>query len=91
MILQYVPVGQMLCLSNYEYFKQNKQTIKSSALKHCMVRSLVTILYSANLHMTNLRTDEMVFFRNLTKIDTDENKAIYSTQFYVIIDLDRCR
>ena len=28
--------------------------------------------------MTNLRTDEMVFFRNLTKIDTDENKAIYS-------------
>ena len=28
--------------------------------------------------MTNLRTDKMVFFRNLTKIDTDENKAIYS-------------
>ena len=33
--------------------------------------------------MTNLRTDEMVFFRNLTKIDTDENKAIYSIQFYL--------
>ena len=28
--------------------------------------------------MTNLRTDEIVFFRNLTKIGTDENKAIYS-------------
>ena len=30
--------------------------------------------------MTNLRTDQMVFFRNLTKIDTDENKAIYSSE-----------
>ena len=29
--------------------------------------------------MTNLRTDEIVSFRNLTKIGTDENKAIYST------------
>ena len=28
--------------------------------------------------MTNLRTDEIVFFLNLTKIGTDENKAIYS-------------
>ena len=28
--------------------------------------------------MTNLPTDEMVFFRNLMKIDTDKNKAIYS-------------
>ena len=28
--------------------------------------------------MMNLRTDEMVYFRNSTKIDTDENKAIYS-------------
>ena len=46
-----------------------------------MVRSLLTSLYSANLHMTNLRTDEMVFFHNLTKIDTDENKAIYSNCF----------
>ena len=52
--------------------------MKTSALKHCMVRILLIILYSAHLHMTNLRTDEMVFFRNLTKIDTDENKAIYS-------------
>ena len=28
--------------------------------------------------MTNSHTDEIVFFRNLTKIGTDENKAIYS-------------
>ena len=28
--------------------------------------------------MTNLRTDEIVFFRNLTKIGTDENNAIYT-------------
>ena len=28
--------------------------------------------------MTNLRTDEIVLFRNLMKIGTDENKAIYS-------------
>ena len=38
----------------------------------------MTILHSANLHITNLRTGEMAFFCNLTKIDTDENKAIYS-------------
>ena len=56
----------------------NKQSINSSALKHGMVRSLVTILYSDYLHMTNLCIDEMVLFRTLTKIDTDENKAIYS-------------
>ena len=28
--------------------------------------------------MTNLSTDEIVFFCNLTKIGTDENNAIYS-------------
>ena len=28
--------------------------------------------------MTNLRTDEIVFFLHLMKIGTDENKAIYS-------------
>ena len=32
--------------------------------------------------MTNLRTDEIVFFRNLTKIGTDENKAIHSILFF---------
>ena len=30
--------------------------------------------------MTNLRTDEIVYIRNLTKIGTNENKAIYSTR-----------
>ena len=33
---------------------------------------------SGNLEMTNLHTDEIAFFRCLTKIGTDENKAIYS-------------
>ena len=31
--------------------------------------------------MTNLRTEEIVFFRNLKKICTDENKAIYNMYF----------
>ena len=39
----------------------------------------MTNLCSGNPEMTNLRTDEIVFFRNLTKIGTDENKAIYSS------------
>ena len=34
--------------------------------------------------MTNLRTDEMSFFRSLTKIGTDENKTIYSTNIKYI-------
>ena len=38
-------------------------------------------LRTGNLEMTNLRTDEMVFSRNLTKIGTDENKAIFSKWF----------
>ena len=79
-------------LSNYEYLKPIKQSIKSSALKHYMATYLLTILYTANLDMTlNLRTDEMVFFRYLTKIDTDENKAIHSIQFppYSVIAFDR--
>ena len=33
---------------------------------------------SGSLEMTNLRTDEITFFRSLTKIGTDINKAIYS-------------
>ena len=41
-------------------------------------RVWVTNLYFDNLEMTNLRTDETVFFRSLAKIGTDENKAIYS-------------
>ena len=35
--------------------------------------------------MTNLRNDEMIYFRNLTKIDTDENKAIYSILYMDVI------
>ena len=31
-----------------------------------------------NPEITNLGTDEIVFLRNVTKIGTDENKAIYS-------------
>ena len=31
--------------------------------------------------MTNLRTDEIVFFRILTKIGTDENTTIHSSYF----------
>ena len=38
----------------------------------------LTKLRSGNVEMAKLRTDEMAFFRSLTKIGTDENKAIYS-------------
>ena len=31
--------------------------------------------------MTNLRTDQIVYFRNLTNIGSNENKAIYSNQY----------
>ena len=41
-------------------------------------RVQVINLQSGNLEMTNLCTDEMAFSRSLTKIGTDENKAIYS-------------
>ena len=48
----------------------------------------MTNVCSCNPEMTNLRTDEIVFFRNLTKIDTDENKAIYSMSIVTLtIDL----
>ena len=46
---------------------------------------LVTNLRSGNPEMTNLRTDEMVFFRNFTKIGTDENKAIHSSSKIVLL------
>ena len=49
-----------------------------------MVRSLLAILYSAYLHMTNLRTDEFVFFLDLTKIDIEENKAIHSIPYIAL-------
>ena len=37
---------------------------------------MVENLHISNHKMTNLRTDEMVFICNLTKIGTDNNKAI---------------
>ena len=39
---------------------------------------------SGNLELTNLRTDEMAFIHSLTKIGTDENKAIYSIKSVLI-------
>ena len=50
----------------------------SSAPKRNIRKGPVTNLRFGNVEMTNLCTDEIVFFRNLTKIDTDENKEIYS-------------
>ena len=37
--------------------------------------------------MTNLHTVEIVFFRNLTKIGPDENKAIYSSSLAIAQEL----
>ena len=55
-----------------------------------MVRSLiVAILYYANLYITNLRSDEIVFFGNLKKIDTDENKAIHSSSVTIVKGCDK--
>ena len=45
---------------------------------YCLERFSCDKLCSGNPEMTNLRTDEIVFFHNMTKIGTDENKAIYS-------------
>ena len=39
----------------------------------------MTNLHPAYLQMMNLHIDEMVLFRNLMKIGTDKNKAIYSS------------
>ena len=38
--------------------------------------------------MMNLRTDEMAFLHSLTKIGTDENKAIHSMCFMYISKLN---
>ena len=75
----------MLCLifiimSNYTKAKQIIKSVKCA--KHIIIilrkGPLVTNLCSGYPEMTNLRTDEIVFSRNLTKIGTDANKAIYS-------------
>ena len=69
-------------MSNYTKAKQVNTSVKCA--KHMIIIILrkgpiVTNLCSGDPKMTNLRTDEIVFFGNLTKIDTDENKAIYSS------------
>ena len=62
-------------MSNYTKAKQ----IHISVMCAKQESSPCDKLCSDNPEMTNLRTDENVFFRNLTKIGTDENKAIYSS------------
>ena len=46
-----------------------------------MERSLVTI-HPANLQMANLGIEEMILFRNLTKIGTDEIKQFTVLCFF---------
>ena len=69
-------------MSNYTKAKQVITSVK--CVKHIKIISrkgpLLTNLCSGSPEMTNLRADEIIFFRNLTKIGTDENKAIYSTR-----------
>ena len=58
-----------------------KQTMKTNAYSLYLNVKLAfeqTNLYFRDPWMTNLRTDEMVILNELTKIGTDENKAIYS-------------
>ena len=68
----------MTKLNAYEYLEPNKLSTLSSKPKYCIEKSLVTNVHPAYLQMTNLCIEEMVLFRNLTKIGTDEFKAIYS-------------
>ena len=66
-------------MSNNTKAKQVITSVKCT--KHVIILKkcpLVTNLCSGNPEMTKLRTEEFVFFPNLTKIGTDENKAIYS-------------
>ena len=69
-------------MSNYIKAKQVITSVKCA--KHIIIilrkGPLVTNLCSGHPEMTNLRTDVIDFFRNLTKIGTDENKAIYSSK-----------
>ena len=63
-------------MSNYTQAKQVITSVKCA--KHIIFILRKVPFCSVYTEMTNLRTDEIVFFRNLTKIGTDENKAIYS-------------
>ena len=68
-------------MTNYTKAKQEITTLNYSKhinYNYSWERYPCDKLCSGNPEMTNLRTDEFVFFRNLTKIGTDENKAIHS-------------
>ena len=70
-------------MSNYTKAKQVIRSVKCAKHIITILRTgpfvtNLSCLCSGNPEMTNLRTDEIVFFRNLTKIGNDENKAIYS-------------
>ena len=75
-----------IIMSNYTKAKQEITSVNCA--KHIIIilrkGPLLTNLCSGNPEMTNLRTDEIVFFRNLTKIGSDENKAIYSISVTVL-------
>ena len=61
-------------MSNY------KQIIKPSSAPKIYTQEKFPCdkVSSGSPQMTYLRTDEIVFLGNLTKIGTDENKAMYS-------------
>ena len=67
-IYQYSECFVCLIMSNYN----------QTSYQICQDYQNITNSPISNHQMTNLRTDEMVFVPNLTKIGTDENKAIYS-------------
>ena len=74
-------------MSNYTKAKQVITSVKCA--KHMIIilskGPLCDKLCSGNPEMTNLCTDEIVFFHNLTKIGTDENKIIYRRPLAVVI------
>ena len=77
-------------MSNYTKAKAKQIIISVQCANHIIIilrkGTLVTNLCSGNPEMTNLRTDEIVFFCNLTKIGTDENKAIYSIEPHYLVN-----
>ena len=75
----------MLCLLIMSIFSQTNYWFRQFAQSNLYGKVLVKNLHSAYLQMTNLRIDKMVFFRYMTKIGTDENKAIYSNNEFIKI------
>ena len=63
-------------MSNYR-----QTVIKSVICTKNIFLGMVPIIHLrfGNLEMTNLCTDEMAFSHNLTKIGSEESKAIYSS------------